>query len=133
MTLRGAYSALAVLHLGHYYGDRQCKTREIAEGKNIPLKFLQQILATLVREGLLVSVAGPKGAYSLSRSPEELSLLDVIEAADGSLEPAGCGVCEVECDWDGPCPLRDAWARAREALVDSLASTSFGDLQKTST
>ncbi len=129
MTLRGAYSALAVLHLGNYYGERLCKTREIAAGKNIPRKFLQELLATLVREGLLVSVAGPKGGYSLSRPPEELSLLDVIEAADGSVEPVGCEVCAVECGWDGPCPLRDASARARETLVERLASTSFADLQ----
>lgn len=78
----------------------------------------------------MVSVVGKKGGYSLSRPPGDLSLLEVIEAADGSLRPTGCEPCGGGCDWDGPCPLRDAWARGREALAAELASISFVELEK---
>lgn len=130
MTRRGAYSALAVLNLGRHFGDGLRKSREIAEETNIPLSFLPQLLANLVREGLVVSVAGQKGGYALSRPPKELSLLAVIEAAEGSLRTADCELCTAGCGWEGPCPLRAAWARAQQALAVELASTSFADLEQ---
>ncbi len=120
----------AVLTLGNHFGEGLRKAREIADETDVPLKFLHELLADLVREGLVVSVVGKKGGYSLSRPPGDLSLLEVIEAADGSLRPTGCEPCGGGCGWDGPCPLRDAWARGRETLAAELASISFVELEK---
>jgi len=55
----------------------------------MPERFLLQILRVLVTHGILKSTRGVEGGYSLSRSPEEISLLEVIEAIDGPLETAG--------------------------------------------
>lgn len=130
MRRRGAYSVRAVLSLGHHFGDGLRKAREIAEETDIPLKFLHELLADLVREGLVVSVAGKGGGYSLSLPPKDLSVLEVIEAAESPLHATNCGLCGGECGWDGSCPLRDAWARRREALAAELASISFVELEK---
>jgi Rrf2 family protein len=129
VTRRAAYSVLAVLNLGHHFGEGLRKSREIAEETHVPVKFLRVLLADLVREGLVASVAGRKGGYALSRPPEELTLLEVIEAAGGSLQPTGCDLCAGGCGWEGPCPLRDAWARGREALAAEFASISFLELE----
>ena len=55
----------------------------------MPERFLLQILRVLVTHGILKSTRGVEGGYSLSRPPEDISLLDVIEAIDGPLETAG--------------------------------------------
>ena len=55
----------------------------------MPERFLLQILRVLVTHGILKSTRGVEGGYSLSRSPEAISLLEVIEAIDGPLETAG--------------------------------------------
>lgn len=55
----------------------------------MPERFLLQILRVLVTHGILKSTRGVEGGYSLSRSPAEISLLEVIEAIDGPLETAG--------------------------------------------
>jgi Rrf2 family protein len=55
----------------------------------MPERFLLQILRVLVTHGILKSTRGVDGGYSLSRSPEAISLLEVIEAIDGPLETAG--------------------------------------------
>ncbi len=130
MTRRAAYSALAVLNLAHHFGGGLRKSREIAEETDIPRKFLQVLLARLVREGLIVSVAGPRGGYSLSRPPAEINLLEATEAAEGSVRPTDCELRGGACDWQQPCPLHDAWARGRDALIAELASTSFAELAK---
>jgi Rrf2 family iron-sulfur cluster assembly transcriptional regulator len=130
VTRRGAYSALAVLNLALHLGERLRKSREIAEETNTPRKYLPQILANLKRHGFVNSTAGPKGGYSLSRPPGEINLLEVIEAAEGSLQSTECGLCEGGCDWEPPCPLHDVWARGRDALVAELASTSFAELAR---
>jgi Rrf2 family protein len=130
MTRRAAYSALAILDLAHHFGEGLRKSREIAEETDIPRKFLQVLLAHLVREGLIVSVAGRRGGYSLSRPPAEINLLEAIEAADGSLRSTECGLCGGGCDWERPCPLHDVWVRGRDAMVAELASTSFAELAK---
>ena len=62
-------------------------SRLAAEGK-MPERFLLQILRTLVTHGILGSTRGVDGGYSLERSPDEISLLDVIEAVDGPVTPS---------------------------------------------
>ncbi len=130
MTRGAAYSALAVLNLTLHLGEGLRTSRELAEETNIPWKYLLTILANLKRHGLVNSTAGTKGGYSLSRPPAEINLLEVIEAVDGSLQSAECGLCEGGCGWERPCPLHDAWARGQDALVAELASTSFAELAK---
>jgi Rrf2 family protein len=62
-------------------------SRLAAEGK-MPERFLLQILRSLVTHGILGSTRGVVGGYSLERSPEDISLLDVIEAVDGPVVPS---------------------------------------------
>ncbi len=62
-------------------------SRLAAEGK-MPERFLLQILRSLVTHGILGSTRGVDGGYVLERSPEEISLLDVIEAVDGPVTPS---------------------------------------------
>ena len=62
-------------------------SRLVADGK-MPERFLLQILRSLVTHGILGSARGVDGGYTLERSPEEVSLLDVIEAVDGPVVPS---------------------------------------------
>jgi Rrf2 family protein len=124
---KGDYSVRAVLYLARYYGDRR-KSREIAHEMDIPARYLTQILASLVQEDLLTAMAGPSGGYCLARPPAEISLLEVVEAAEG---PIGLDQCVLQggpCSWENSCPVHIPWARAQNAMAEHLASTSFADL-----
>ena len=63
---------------------------EIAERQNIPVEFLEQILLALKRAGLLASRRGIRGGYSLIKSPDEITLGQVIRILDGPLAPISC-------------------------------------------
>ncbi len=125
---RGDYSIRATMDLALHVGKGRRKTREIAAEMDIPERYLRQILAMLVREGFLTAVAGPTGGYELARPPSEVTLLDIVEAAEGPVRRDACALRGGACDWDDVCPLHDSWARAQNALATELARTTFGDL-----
>ena len=124
---KGDYSVRAVLDLARHHGDRR-KAREIAGDMDIPLRYLTQILANLVQHGLLDAVAGPTGGYTLARPPEGVTLLEVVEAAEGPIKLEQCVLRGGPCSWEDSCPVHIPWARAQNALAARLAATTFADL-----
>lgn len=125
---KGDYSVRAVLNLARHYGNGRRKSREIAAEMDIPERYLPQILANLVRHRLLVAMAGPDGGYALARDPAEVSLFDVVEAAEGALEGTSCMLRGGPCDWTDACPMHEPWTRAQGALANELRITTFRDL-----
>lgn len=124
---RGDYSVRAVLDLARHFGSRR-KAREIARAMDLPTRYLPQLLAPLVHRGLLAATAGPDGGYALARDPADVTLLEVIEAAEGPLESPRCVLRGGPCDWEESCPLHDAWGRARAALAAELHALTFAEL-----
>ena len=80
-----AYALHATLLLAESGGQRPVPCSRLAAEGQMPERFLLQILRSLVTHGVLESTRGVDGGYSLSRTPEQISLLDVIEAVDGPL------------------------------------------------
>jgi Rrf2 family protein len=124
---KGDYSVRAVLDIANHDADRR-KSREIAEEMDIPSRYLPQILANLVEHGILTAEAGPSGGYLLAKPPGEITLLDVVEAAEGPIRLDQCVLRGGPCDWDTSCPVHVPWNRAINALMEELAKTTFADL-----
>jgi Rrf2 family protein len=125
---KGDYSVRAVLDLASHYAEGRRKAREIAKVMDIPVRYLPQLLAPLVRRGLLSATAGPEGGYELTREPGSVTVLEVIEAAEGPLESPRCVLRGGPCDWAETCPLHDTWTRACAALAAELGATTFAEL-----
>ena len=126
---RADYAIRAVLGLArHIDANSLIKSRDIAAEMDIPAKYLPQVLATLVRTGLVESEPGPDGGYRLTQAPEEVTLLDVIEGVEGPLRSAECILRGGPCHWETACAVHEPWVQAKEAMCSSLASTTFGDL-----
>jgi Rrf2 family protein len=84
-----SYAVRATLQLAQNGSSAPVPCSKLASEGEMPERFLLQILRVLVTHGILKSTRGVEGGYSLSRSPEAISLLEVIEAIDGPLETAG--------------------------------------------
>lgn len=125
---KGDYTVRAMLHLARQGGTRRQKAREVAAAMEIPPRYAPQILANLVAAGLANATAGPEGGYELTRSPSEISLLEVVEAAEGPIRLERCLLKGGSCDWRTVCPVHEAWSRAQGHLIEGLAATSFADL-----
>jgi Rrf2 family protein len=125
---KGDYAVRAMISVGRHYETGLRQARQISTEMHIPYKTLTLILAGLVTEGLLVAAHGPKGGYRLARPPNEISLLNIIEAAEGPATFDHCVLRDGPCDWEETCPVHDTWARTQEALIRELASTSLAEV-----
>jgi Rrf2 family protein len=126
---RADYTVRAVLDLARNHdADGRRKAARIAEEMAVPASYLPALLAELVRAGVVTSTAGPAGGYRLAREPGEVSLLEVVEVADGPIASRVCVLRGGPCRWEDACAVHEPWARAQEALRASLAATSFAEL-----
>lgn len=130
---RADYAIRAVLSLARTWrpGQPLKKARQIAGEMEIPEKYLPQVLAALVRGGLVESVTGPDGGYRLVDSPAQVTLLRVIEAVEGPLESTECVLRGGPCHWDGRCAIHEHWSGAQDAMRDHLDATTFASIVHT--
>ncbi len=85
LSCKSEYALLALLELtAHYNEGEPLQIRQIAAQQNIPDRYLEQLLASLRRCGLLKSQRGAKGGYLLAREPGKITLLEIITCLEGS-------------------------------------------------
>ncbi len=129
LSKRGGYAARAAICLARAYGTgRPKKLREISAEMDIPRTFVSQILGDLVRAGIAVSSFGRDGGHQLARPPEEISVADVIEAAEGPLVSARCALGDGPCRWQAVCPMHETMTHATMSLRQTLAGTTLAEL-----
>ena len=129
LSKRGDYVARSAICLaGCYESGVPKKLRQVSSEMGVPRTYVSQILGDLVRAGLAQSFFGTQGGYSLARPPSEVSLLEVVEAAEGPLAPETCVLGDAPCRWESVCPLHETWGTAAAALRTVLAATSLADL-----
>lgn len=129
LTKRGDYALRSAICLGRAFpsGDAR-KLRQVSAEMAVPRTFVSQILGDLVRAGIAVSTLGAKGGYRLCRAPSEVSLLEIVEAAEGTLGPSGCVMGEGPCRWDEVCPLHDSWSLLVRRTRALLERTTLAEL-----
>jgi Rrf2 family cysteine metabolism transcriptional repressor len=94
ITSKSPYAVRALAELVRSGGAGPVPIGEIARRREIPVQFLEGLFATLRRAGILQSQRGVKGGYSFARPPEELTVLEVVEALEGVLGAEATGVFE---------------------------------------
>ena len=90
---------------------------QVAERRGMPVQFLEQLFSTLRRDGLLVSQRGVKGGYRLAREPDQITVLEVVQALDGKVGE--------EADEAG-----GIWKEGVEALRDVFSRTTIADIAR---
>ncbi len=123
ISSRCEYACRAIIELALNEQTEQPLTAvSIAKRRNIPRKYLVHILVQLKRAGLVRSVRGAQGGYLLARSPDEITLLDLIEAIDGPiLEP-------LPINDDAGTELKRAWKDAARQLSNVMQEYRIRDI-----
>jgi Rrf2 family protein len=123
ISAKAEYACMAVLALAErHHEDRPLPIREIAEAQKIPATFLTQILLKLKGAGLVVSTRGSSGGYRLARSPEDISLIDVLLIVDGY------ALTSPERNGPSAPVLAQVWNQIRASETELLAGTSIAKL-----
>jgi Rrf2 family protein len=124
------YALRAIYALAEHRAPGPMKANEIAERQHIPIKFLEAILSQLKGGGFVTSRRGAEGGYLLAKTPEELTIGQVIRFIDGPVAPVEC-VSQSrpkDCDYPGHCPFFGFWGRVRQAIADVVDETTVADL-----
>ena len=129
LSKRGSYAAAAAICLARAYpAGRPRKLREISAEMDIPRTYVSQILGDLVHAGIATSSAGRDGGHRLARPPEEVSVAEVIEAAEGPLASERCALGDGPCRWQAVCPLHETITTATASMRQVLALTTLAML-----
>jgi Rrf2 family protein len=131
ITRQADYALRAMFYLAHLEPNQRAATSQIAGEQHIPPSFLAKIISQLSIAGLIHTSRGARGGVSLSRSPEEISILEVVEAIDGPILLNECTLSVNACTFGEDCPLRPLWCDTQFVLVKRLRSTSFAQFLKT--
>jgi Rrf2 family protein len=127
LTKRGDYAVRAMLALADARGGL-LTGGQIAQETGIPISFLPQVMGDLVHAGLADGLQGRTGGYRLGRPAEEISLLGVVEAAEGDSRRKTCILRGGPCAVDGTCRVHDAFSAGQDALLAELANASLASL-----
>ena len=125
ITRQADYAVRAMVYLAQLKTEGKAPTSRIAQEKQIPPSFLAKIVSQLSVAGLLQTSRGAHGGVSLARSPEEITLLDVVEAIDGPILLNECVADNGVCTFGDSCAIRPIWCDAQKELVERLKGTTF--------
>ena len=125
LTKRADYAIRAMLALARADRNTPLSTRRIADDRQIPSRFLSQVMRDLGRANLVQADTGRNGGYRLGRPSADISLLDVIEAIEGDSRRRSCVLRGSPCGGSGFCDVHDVFFAAQDALLGTLGSASL--------
>lgn len=126
ITRQADYAVRAVHYLSQLGTEQRAATSQIAQEQRIPPSFLAKIVSQLSVVGLLQTSRGARGGVSLARPPQDITLLEVIEAIDGPILLNECVADKgSSCFFGETCPMRPVWCDAQIELVERLRNTNF--------
>ncbi len=126
--MKGDYGLRAMIDLAAHYGQGPIPSADIAARQFIPENFLDQLLITLRRAGLLKSHRGPRGGHMLARPPTQISMGEIITILDGSLAPMECLPNPSICQLTAGCAIREVWAQVDDFAQRLLSTTTLEQL-----
>lgn len=128
ITRQADYAVRAVLYLAQIKNGERVATTTIAKEQHIPPSFLAKIISQLSIAGLLHTSRGARGGVTLAREPKDITLLEVVEAIDGSIQLNECVAEEGCCSFEATCPVRLVWCEIQDELVARLKKADFAQL-----
>jgi Rrf2 family cysteine metabolism transcriptional repressor len=132
LSAREQYGLRAMIELGRRHGQGPVSLGDVAEAQGVSLGYLEQILPMLKAADLVASTRGARGGYELARTPQEITVGDVVRALEeGYIVPLKCipgTEGEEACSRQESCLARDVWRRVHEGIVEVLDSTTLADL-----
>jgi len=130
LTRAADYAVRVMMHMAGLPPGTRTSRSDLANAAGCPDQFLSKVLQDLTRAGLVVSHRGNTGGFELPTVRDGASVLEVVEAVEGPLRLNVCLSHDHACDRQQWCPAHNMWARAQEALVTVLRSTTIADLAK---
>lgn len=128
LTARGNYGILALFYIAQHVRGQFVSIEEISEQSRIPKPYLGKILQDLSRGGILLSRRGSGGGFTLARSPESISLREVIEVIEGKIYLVSCQMNAAQCGQADICPISPIWGEVQKFIMGIIANITLDDI-----
>ncbi len=127
------YACRVLLHLALESPNARVTAREVARQRLIPRALVRRVATRLANARLITTTRGMGGGMALARPAAEISLLDVVQAMEGSIALNPCTLDTEACPLLKVCPVHKEWTRARRLLVAELRRATFDKLAQPGT
>lgn len=131
LTTKGRYAVTAMIDVALHEANWPIRLADIAVRQQITVAYLEQLAGKLRQCGLLQSIRGPNGGYQLSRPAAQITLGQILKAADEDIDVTRCGGTS-DCQGGQRCLTHDLWAELNHEIWGFLEGISLRDMcQKT--
>jgi Rrf2 family transcriptional regulator, cysteine metabolism repressor len=135
-STKAEYGIRLMVELGRTADSSPVSLSAVADAEMLPLSYLEHLVAKLREADLVTSTRGAHGGYQLARPPEEIDMLDVVEALEGAIAPMECFhearegkvLCSHEGDAGRACATKVLWTRVQGGVTKALAGTTLAEL-----
>jgi len=126
------YALRALFTLVEYFGRGPIPIRELSRRNDIPKKFLEQILLAMKKRGWVESLAGLRGGYVLARTPDKITMGEVVRHFDGILAPIACVSTSgyKRCSQESLCRFRRVFLDVRNYVTTLLDHSTLAEVAK---
>jgi len=118
----------AMLDLAQHYNDGLVLVKDIARRQEISERYLEHLFLSLKTAGLVKSVRGAHGGFTLAKAPDKIKLMDIINVSEGPLALVDCVVDAGVCPRSSFCVTRDLWRELQSVMGEVLVSQTLQDL-----
>jgi Rrf2 family iron-sulfur cluster assembly transcriptional regulator len=132
LSTRSRYGTRLLLDLAIHHDQWPVQIGDIAKRQNVSVQYLEQIIRPLKKAELVSSVRGPKGGHVLAKSPEEITLGQIVRLLENGTQLVECVGRPEACEMSGECRCRLAWKKAADAMYTTLDSLTVADLMSKS-
>ena len=131
VSTRGRYALRVMIDLAEHYQDGYIPMKIIAQRQNISLKYLEQILPALTKNGMIEGLQRKGGGYKLTAGPDEYRVGNILRVTEGNLAPVACLDCGAKmCERAGNCKTLPMWKEFYRMTNDYFDGITLSDLMK---
>jgi Rrf2 family transcriptional regulator, cysteine metabolism repressor len=128
LSTKSRYGARAMLDIAINYEKGPVSVKSIAGRQGISVKYMEQLISLLKVAGLIRSVRGAKGGYTLNKDVHQINLRDIIDALEGSMFPVDCVDSPEICDRAKKCVTYEIWKDIQDRINNMLDSLTLADM-----
>lgn len=129
ISTKGRYALRLMIDIAMNSTDGTVKIKDISERQQLSDKYLEQIISTLNKAGLVKSIRGPQGGYKLTKKPEEYTVGSILRLTEGSLSPVSClEVAPNDCPRQKDCVTLILWEKLDNAIKGVIDNITLADL-----
>lgn len=133
LSKKTKYGIKALVYIASHEGEGPVQTSEIAKNENISLKFLESILLSLRKSGILASKKGKGGGYYLLEEPGEIKMTSIIRVLEGPIAMLPCvslnyyEKCE-DCPYESTCSVHSLMVQVRDSTLKVFGENTLADM-----